>query len=104
MQVMPDTGRRYGVRDQELRVPQRNIATGARYLADLLRLFRGDVELALAGYNAGEHAVLRYGEAVPPYAETKAYVPRVVSLWKTLSAPDAGPEAKTSGRDARSRR
>jgi soluble lytic murein transglycosylase-like protein len=85
MQVMPETGRRYGVRAQELRVPARNIATGAQYLADLLRLFGGNVELALAGYNAGEQAVARYGQAIPPYPETRAYVPRVVGLWKTLS-------------------
>jgi len=104
MQVMPDTGRRYGVRAQELRVPERNIATGAQYLADLLRLFQGDVELALAGYNAGEHAVARYGDEIPPYAETKAYVPRVVGFWKALRVPGAGSEAETSGRNARPRR
>lgn len=91
MQVMPETGRRYGVRAQELRVPARNIATGAQYLADLLRLFGGDVELALAGYNAGEHAVARYGDAIPPYAETKAYVPRVVGVWKALRASGTRP-------------
>jgi soluble lytic murein transglycosylase-like protein len=84
MQVMPETGRRYGARPNELRVPERNIAIGAQYLADLLRLFEGNVELALAGYNAGEQAVARHGRAIPPYAETKAYVPRVVGLWKSL--------------------
>jgi soluble lytic murein transglycosylase-like protein len=84
MQVMPETGRRYGARPNELRVPERNIAIGVQYLADLLRLFEGNVELALAGYNAGEHAVARHGLAVPPYAETKAYVPRVLGLWQTL--------------------
>jgi soluble lytic murein transglycosylase-like protein len=104
MQVMPETGRRYGVKARELRAPARNIATGAQYLADLLRLFEGDVELALAGYNAGEHAVARYGEAIPPYAETQAYVPRVLGFWKALSVPGAGPEAETSGRNARPRR
>jgi hypothetical protein len=104
MQVMPDTARRYGVGPRELRVPARNIATGAQYLADLLRLFRGDIELALAGYNAGEHAVARYGHEIPPYAETKAYVPRVVGFWKALSVPGAGPEGETSGRNARPRR
>ncbi len=91
MQVMPETARRYGVRAHDLRVPEKNIATGAQYLADLLRLFRGDVELALAGYNAGEHAVARYGDAIPPYAETKAYVPRVVGVWKALRASGARP-------------
>lgn len=104
MQVMPETGRRYGVRAKELRAPERNIATGAQYLADLLRLFGGDIELALAGYNAGEHAVARYGNAIPPYAETIAYVPRVVGLWKALGVSSPGPEAETPGRDARPRR
>jgi soluble lytic murein transglycosylase-like protein len=103
MQVMPETGRRYGVRAQELRVPAKNIVTGTQYLADLLRLFEGDVELALAGYNAGEHAVARHGDAIPPYAETKAYVPRVVGFWKALSVPGAEPEVETSGRNARPR-
>ncbi len=102
MQVMPETGRRYGVRALELRVPEKNIATGAQYLADLLRLFRGDVALALAGYNAGERAVARYGETIPPYAETEAYVPRVVALWQALSAP--GAEADASARSERPRR
>jgi len=90
MQVMPTTGRRYGVSEQELRDPARNIATGARYLTDLLRLFNGDLRLALAGYNAGEAAVARYGNDIPPYAETKAYVPRVLSLWQGLQGPNAG--------------
>jgi len=104
MQVMPSTGRRYGAREQELRIPERNIAIGARYLTDLLRLFRGDVELALAGYNAGENAVVRYGDEIPPYAETKAYVPRVLGLWKALQEPDAASAPKTSRLDARPRR
>jgi hypothetical protein len=101
MQVMPETARRYGVGAKELRVPERNIATGAQYLADLLRLFGGNVELALAGYNAGEHAVARYGETIPPYPETKVYVPRVVGFWKALSVPGA---AEDSNRGARPRR
>jgi hypothetical protein len=101
MQVMPNTARRYGVSEQELRDPERNIATGARYLTDLLRLFRGDLKLALAGYNAGESAVLRHGNDVPPYAETRAYVPRVLGLWKGLQTLDAG--AGTSRLDDRPR-
>lgn len=90
MQVMPTTGQRYGVSAQELRDPARNIATGARYLTDLLRLFNGDLRLALAGYNAGEAAVARYGNDIPPYAETKAYVPRVLALWQGLQGPNVG--------------
>ncbi len=84
MQVMPETGARYGVREKELRDPARNIRTGTRYLAELLAMFEGNVELALAGYNAGEKAVERHGRAIPPYAETRAYVPRVLQNWRKL--------------------
>jgi soluble lytic murein transglycosylase-like protein len=84
MQVMPATAARYGVRADSLADPATNIATGTRYLADLLRLFAGDVRLALAAYNAGEHAVLRHGGRVPPYAETEAYVPRVLGVYEAL--------------------
>lgn len=84
MQVMPDTGARYGVKEKDLRNPVRNVHAGTRYLADLLELFEGDVELALAGYNAGEGAVLKFGRRIPPFAETKAYVPRVLERWRRL--------------------
>jgi soluble lytic murein transglycosylase-like protein len=84
MQVMPDTGARYGVKEHDLRNPTRNVQAGTRYLADLLQLFEGDVELALAGYNAGEGAVLRFGRRIPPFPETKAYVPRVLEQWRRL--------------------
>jgi hypothetical protein len=84
MQVMPDTGRRYGVPEKELKLPAKNIRTGAQYLADLIELFDGDLNLALAGYNAGENAVLRHGRRIPPFAETQAYVPRVLRVYDTL--------------------
>jgi soluble lytic murein transglycosylase-like protein len=80
MQVMPDTGKRYGVAN--LRDPAQNIRAGARYLRDLLRQFNNDLRLALAAYNAGENAVLRYGGRIPPYRETKEYVPRVMVLYE----------------------
>lgn len=86
MQVMPDTGARYGVKEKDLRNPVRNVHTGTRYLAELLELFGGDVELALAGYNAGEGAVLKFGRRIPPFAETRAYVPRVLERWRKLRA------------------
>lgn len=82
MQLMPATALRYGVKAKELKQPVSNIRAGARYLADLLSMFGGDLRLALAGYNAGEGAVLRYGKRIPPYAETQAYVPRVLAFYK----------------------
>jgi soluble lytic murein transglycosylase-like protein len=84
MQVMPDTGRRYGVRPRELREPHKNIKAGVQYLAELIAMFEGDLRLALAGYNAGENAVLRHGRRIPPFAETQAYVPRVLRFYDTL--------------------
>jgi soluble lytic murein transglycosylase-like protein len=84
MQVMPDTGRRYGVKAKDLKEPQKNIRAGVQYLAELIELFEGDLKLALAGYNAGENAVIRHGRKVPPFAETQAYVPRVLRFYETL--------------------
>jgi soluble lytic murein transglycosylase-like protein len=72
MQLMPGTAARYGVTNPY--DPAQNIMGGTHYLADLLRLFGGRVDLALAGYNAGEGAVMKYGRRIPPYAETQNYV------------------------------
>lgn len=79
MQLMPDTARRYGV--SNIFDPAENIHGGVRYLRDLLAMFNGDMRLALAGYNAGENAVIRAGNKVPPYAETQHYVPKVIDLY-----------------------
>src|SRR5262245_39167596 len=87
MQLMPDTARRYGLKAKEVKLPEKNITAGAQYLADLIRMFDGDLKLALAGYNAGENVVLRYGRKVPPYAETQAYVPRVLRVYDQLRLP-----------------
>jgi soluble lytic murein transglycosylase-like protein len=87
MQLMPDTARRYGVKPKEIKLPEKNIMAGAQYLADLIRMFDGDLKLALAGYNAGENVVVRYGRKVPPYAETQAYVPRVLRVYDQLRLP-----------------
>lgn len=84
MQLLPATARRYGVTDAY--DPQQGILGGARYLSDLLRLFDQDVSLALAAYNAGEQAVERFGRRIPPYRETKAYVPRVLSHYRKLTS------------------
>jgi soluble lytic murein transglycosylase-like protein len=80
MQLMPDTAARYRVRD--IWNPEENLAGGARYLRDLLRLFDDDLNLVLAAYNAGEAAVIQYGNRVPPYPETRNYVPRVLQHYR----------------------
>lgn len=72
MQLMPATARRFGVRDRF--DPAQNLRGGARYLAWLLQHFDQDLDLALAGYNAGEGSVRRHGNRIPPFAETQAYV------------------------------
>ena len=79
MQLMPDTARRYGVSD--CRDAEQNIDAGTRYLKDLLALFNADLKLAVAGYNAGEAAVIKYHRTVPPYPETQNYVQQVLTLY-----------------------
>jgi soluble lytic murein transglycosylase-like protein len=96
MQLMPGTAARYGVVNAN--DPAQNIMGGTRYLKDLLQLFHGRIDLVLAGYNAGEGAVIKYGQTIPPYKETQDYV-RLISkryLRKPNPAPVAtgGPAAK----------
>ena len=81
MQLIPATAQRYGV--QNSYDPGQNIQGGTRYLRDLLKLFNGNLELAIAGYNAGENAVIRAGNRIPPYPETMAYVPKVLSFYRS---------------------
>jgi soluble lytic murein transglycosylase-like protein len=80
MQLMPGTARRYGALDPY--DPAQNIRAGARYLRDLLALFNNDMRLALAAYNAGENNVIKYGNRIPPFRETTAYVPRVIAFYQ----------------------
>ena len=80
MQLMPETAKRYGVHNR--RDPASNLDGGARYLRDLLEQFEYDVELALAAYNAGENAVVEYGNRIPPYAETQRYVVKVLKYYQ----------------------
>jgi soluble lytic murein transglycosylase-like protein len=87
MQVIPATGRRFGV--SNLHDPASNLYAGTTYLAYLLKYFKGDVRLALAGYNAGEGAVIKHGYRIPPYAETQAYVPAVLSAWRSFNERQA---------------
>ncbi len=94
MQLMPATAQRYGVRadaknplEKKLTDPRTNIRAGSRYLADLIRMFPGQIELALAAYNAGEGAVQRAGNRIPNYRETQNYVKTVMQLHALLKPP-----------------
>ena len=79
MQLMPGTAARYGVSDTF--DPAQNVRGGAAYLRDLLDMFDQDLRLAVAGYNAGEGAVMKHGRQIPPYAETQAYVRKVLQYY-----------------------
>lgn len=79
MQLMPDTAHRFGVSNRT--DPAQNIAGGTRYLKTLLHKFKGNLSLAVAAYNAGEGAVMKYGNRVPPFRETQNYVTSVLSLY-----------------------
>lgn len=83
MQLMPQTASSLNVDD--VFHPGNNIEGGARYLRYLLNLYRGNLMLALAAYNAGEGAVAKYNYGVPPYRETQNYVRRVLALYESYS-------------------
>lgn len=96
MQLMPDTARRYGVdSDKKMAIekklvdPKINVKTGSRYLRDLINMFPGRLDLALASYNAGEGAVQRAGNKIPNYKETQNYVKTVMQLYTGLKPPAA---------------
>lgn len=102
MQVIPETGERYGVTGdarrtlaQKLADPQINITTGVRYLSDLLRMFSGNLQLVLAAYNAGEGAVQKHGNDIPPYAETQNYVKTVLQFYRYYNPVAAVPGLMT---------
>ena len=104
MQLIPETGRRYGVRD--FFDPRQNIEGGVRYLKFLLDKFKGNIELSLAAYNAGENLVQRLGR-VPPIPETQDYVRKIRLIYRrdspvtTLTAvvPDEPPREAASAGD-----
>lgn len=106
MQVIPDTGARFGVSgdarrsiEQKLADPRVNISAGVRYLRWLMAQFPDDLELVLAAYNAGEGAVQRYDNRIPPYPETRQYVRTVMQFYRFYQ-PEGGRTAQV-GRSAR---
>ncbi|NUU00758.1 lytic transglycosylase domain-containing protein [Herbaspirillum robiniae] len=107
MQVLPATAERYGLQGdrrktlhQKLTDPKINIRLAARYLRDLMAMFPQHAELAVASYNAGEGAVQKYGNKIPPYPETQGYV-RLVSRFYQLYRPAGPAELAATGRGAR---
>ena len=103
MQIMPATARRYGVDgdrtmaiERKLVDPKTNIRTGTRYLRDLINMFPGQLELAIAAYNAGEGAVQRAGNRIPNYKETQNYVKTVMQLYTVLKPPAPDPVFRPS--------
>ncbi len=80
MQLMPMTAKRFKVRNRY--DPEQNLQAGAEYLTYLLKLFNKDLRLAVAAYNAGEGSVKKYGNKIPPYRETRAYVTKVLNLYE----------------------
>ena len=93
MQLIPPTASRFGVKN--IWDPKQNIEGGARYMRFLLDMFSGDVRLALAGYNAGEGAVMKYRYQVPPYNETQEYVRRIGRRYSMIRDPEAAMNAST---------
>lgn len=83
MQLMPATA--YALQVEDAFLPENNIEGGARYLRYLLNNYRGDLTLTLAAYNAGEGAVAKYNNNVPPFRETQNYIKRVLSYYKSYS-------------------
>jgi soluble lytic murein transglycosylase-like protein len=96
MQLMPGTGARYGVRRPH--DPAQNISGGTRYLKELLNRFNNRVDLVLASYNAGEGAVAKFGNRVPPYKETRNYVKKISKQYKrTIARTKKSVPAKETG-------
>ena len=97
MQLMPGTAQRFGV--TSIWDPRQNIEGGSRYMRFLLDMFDGDVNLALAGYNAGEGAVMKYGYRIPPYSETQEYVRRISRRYDLIRDPLAYRNANSLTRE-----
>jgi soluble lytic murein transglycosylase-like protein len=93
MQLMPGTAARFGVRRPH--DPAQNISGGTRYLRELLNRFNNRVDLVLASYNAGEGAVAKFGNRVPPYRETRNYVKKISYRYKRTTARTKRPSAQS---------
>src|SRR4029079_16984559 len=94
MQVIPDTAERYGIvgdhkrsAGQKLLDPATNLRVGIAHLSNLMSMFAANLELALAAYNAGEGAVLKYAKKIPPYPETQEYVKLVKQFYAGFLPP-----------------
>lgn len=86
MQLMPATAQDYGLNRVRLQDNRQNILVGAKHLKALLRQFDGNLELALAAYNAGPAAVKKYHDRIPPFEETKLYVPKVLKYYRKYAS------------------
>jgi soluble lytic murein transglycosylase-like protein len=93
MQLLPSTATRLGVKN--IFDPQENIDAGTHYLGDLLQLYKNDLALALAAYNAGPEQVLRHGQRVPPFAETTSYIKRVSKTYNQRKSNGSSAADKT---------
>ena len=98
MQLLPTTAARLGVKN--IFDPQENIEAGAHYLSELLQLYKNDLALTLAAYNAGPERVQQYGQRVPPFAETVSYIRRVQQTYNQRKASGPAIAAKTPRRAA----
>jgi hypothetical protein len=96
MQLMPGTAARFGV--SNIWDARQNIEGGTRYMRFLLNMFDGNVALALAGYNAGEGAVMKYGYNIPPYRETQEYVRRISRRYSLMRDPETAHNARNMTR------
>jgi hypothetical protein len=98
MQLLPETATRLGVKN--IFDPQENIDAGTHYLSDLLQLYKNDLALTLAAYNAGPERVQRYGQRVPPFAETISYIRRVQQTYEHRKSNSPSVADKTPRRAA----
>ena len=110
MQLIPPTAARYGVKadkntpiEKKLTDPKTNIRAGSSYFRDLMKMFPGQLELAVAAYNAGEGAVQRAGNKIPNYPETKNYVKNVMQLYQQLRPAQAAPRSSVQAASGRVR-